>query len=91
MRDIDEVVSNERLEKLSEYDCADRYEVMSMATELLALRKERERADPVGVALELWRHNNLAFAGYKTHAGNQSKLATRYTATLRRTARAGCA
>ncbi|EKC5751878.1 hypothetical protein PN661_003721 [Cronobacter sakazakii] len=37
-------ISNERLEKLSEYDCADRYEVMSMATELLALRKERERA-----------------------------------------------
>ncbi|EKY1941939.1 hypothetical protein RA231_000309 [Cronobacter turicensis] len=41
-------ISNERLEKLSEYDCADRYEVMSMATELLALRKERERAEPVG-------------------------------------------
>ncbi|WP_337971690.1 hypothetical protein [Cronobacter sakazakii] len=40
-------ISNERLEKLSEYDCADRYEVMSMATELLALRKERERAEPV--------------------------------------------
>ncbi|EMA1800137.1 hypothetical protein SD377_000739 [Cronobacter turicensis] len=40
-------ISNERLEKLSEYDCADRYEVMSMATELLALRKERERAAPV--------------------------------------------
>ncbi|MDI9307993.1 DUF551 domain-containing protein [Cronobacter sakazakii] len=39
-------ISNERLEKLSEYDCADRYEVMSMATELLALRKERERAEP---------------------------------------------
>ncbi|KAB1480535.1 DUF551 domain-containing protein [Cronobacter sakazakii] len=36
-------ISNERLEKLSEYDCADRYEVMSMATELLALRKEREK------------------------------------------------
>ncbi|EOU9550629.1 hypothetical protein ACOJCX_003016 [Cronobacter dublinensis] len=40
-------ISNERLEKLSEYDCADRYEVMSMATELLALRKEREKAEPV--------------------------------------------
>ncbi|MDI7682359.1 hypothetical protein QLZ14_16615 [Cronobacter sakazakii] len=40
-------ISNERLEKLSEYDCADRYEVMSMATELLALRKEREAAVPV--------------------------------------------
>ncbi|MEB8574932.1 hypothetical protein [Cronobacter sakazakii] len=40
-------ISNERLEKLSEYDCADRYDVMSMATELLALRKERERAEPV--------------------------------------------
>ncbi|EOV9637338.1 DUF551 domain-containing protein [Cronobacter sakazakii] len=40
-------ISNERLEKLSEYDCADRYEVMSMATELLALRKKRERAEPV--------------------------------------------
>ncbi|ELY3467344.1 DUF551 domain-containing protein [Cronobacter universalis] len=40
-------ISNERLEKLSEYDCADRYEVMSMATELLALRKERERPVPV--------------------------------------------
>ncbi|EOC5825811.1 DUF551 domain-containing protein [Cronobacter sakazakii] len=40
-------ISNERLEKLSEYDCADRYEVMSMATELLALRKEREMAEPV--------------------------------------------
>lgn len=38
-------ISNERLEKLSEYDCADRHEVMSMATELLALRKER--AEPV--------------------------------------------
>ncbi|EPT8927673.1 hypothetical protein ACVS99_004086 [Cronobacter malonaticus] len=36
-------ISNERLEKLSEYDCADRYEVISMATELLALRKEREK------------------------------------------------
>lgn len=47
MRDIDDVVSNERLKKLSEYDCADRYEVMSMATELLALRKEREKAEPV--------------------------------------------
>lgn len=46
MRDIDDAVSNERLEKLSEYDCADRYEVMSMATELLALRKERELAEP---------------------------------------------
>ncbi|WP_038887904.1 DUF551 domain-containing protein [Cronobacter dublinensis] len=41
-------ISNERLEKLSEYDCADRYEVMSMATELLALRKEREKVEPVG-------------------------------------------
>ncbi|ELY2811738.1 hypothetical protein SMZ52_000922 [Cronobacter sakazakii] len=40
-------ISNERLEKLSEYDCADRYEVMSMATELLALRKEREKAGTV--------------------------------------------
>ncbi|ELY5887240.1 hypothetical protein SNN87_001312 [Cronobacter sakazakii] len=40
-------ISNERLEKLSEYDCADRYEVMSMAAELLALRKEREKAEPV--------------------------------------------
>lgn len=40
-------ISNECLEKLSEYDCADRYEVMSMATELLALRKERERAEPM--------------------------------------------
>ncbi|ELY4079595.1 hypothetical protein SMY54_000693 [Cronobacter sakazakii] len=40
-------ISNERLEKLSEYDCADRYEVMSMATELLALRKEREKSEPV--------------------------------------------
>ncbi|EPT7034280.1 DUF551 domain-containing protein [Cronobacter malonaticus] len=39
-------ISNERLEKLSEYDCADRYEVMSMATELLALRKEREKSEP---------------------------------------------
>ncbi|MDI7559703.1 hypothetical protein QMW84_16665 [Cronobacter sakazakii] len=38
-------ISNERLEKLSEYDCADRYEVMSMATELLALRKEREKEE----------------------------------------------
>lgn len=40
-------ISNERLEKLSEYDCADRYEVMSMATELLALRKELKKAEPV--------------------------------------------
>ncbi|EOC0210466.1 hypothetical protein ACI0YR_003953 [Cronobacter dublinensis] len=38
-------ISNERLEKLSEYDCADRYEVMSIAAELLALRKERERSE----------------------------------------------
>ncbi|EPT7054660.1 hypothetical protein P2G72_09075 [Cronobacter sakazakii] len=42
-------ISTERLEKLSEYDCADRYEVMSIATELLALRKEREKAETVGV------------------------------------------
>lgn len=45
-------ISNERLEKLSEYDCADRYEVMSMATELLALRKELEKAEPVVRAAE---------------------------------------
>ncbi|EPT7052174.1 DUF551 domain-containing protein [Cronobacter sakazakii] len=48
-------ISNERLEKLSEYDCADRYEVMSMATELLALRKEREAAVPV--AYQYYCHN----------------------------------
>ncbi|EPS2706729.1 hypothetical protein [Cronobacter turicensis] len=50
-------ISNERLEKLSEYDCADRYEVMSMATELLALRKERERAEPVAT---LYKAGNSA-------------------------------
>ncbi|EOI5715347.1 DUF551 domain-containing protein [Cronobacter turicensis] len=50
-------ISNERLEKLSEYDCADRYEVMSMATELLALRKEREKAEPVAT---LYKAGNSA-------------------------------
>lgn len=38
-------ISNERLEKLSEYDCADRYEVMSMAAELLALRKKTKQCE----------------------------------------------
>ncbi|EPN3557290.1 hypothetical protein ACTW2I_001610 [Cronobacter sakazakii] len=42
-------ISNERLEEMRDYDtCVRLDESAAMATELLALRKERERAEPVG-------------------------------------------
>lgn len=48
MRDIDDEISNERLEELANGDMEVWYsESQSMARELLALRKERERAEPV--------------------------------------------
>lgn len=48
MRDINDVVSNERLEEMRDYDtCVRLDESAAMATELLALRKEREKAEPV--------------------------------------------
>lgn len=41
-------ISNERLEEMRDYDtCVRLDESAAMATELLALRKERERAEPV--------------------------------------------
>lgn len=53
MRDIDDVVSNERLEELANGDMEVWYpESQSMARELLALRKERERAEPVARRLD---------------------------------------
>lgn len=71
-------ISNERLEKLSEYDCADRYEVMSMATELLALRKERERAEPVP-QLENLEHFIAFWRKVQSSAMSPSKNEINYT------------
>ncbi|EOI3476236.1 hypothetical protein ACMSZN_000700 [Cronobacter dublinensis] len=71
-------ISNERLEKLSEYDCADRYEVMSMATELLALRKEREKAEPVP-QLENLEHFIAFWRKVQSGAMSPSKNEINYT------------
>ncbi|EPC1463924.1 DUF551 domain-containing protein [Cronobacter sakazakii] len=60
-------ISNERLEKLAEYDCADRCEVMSMAAELLALRKEREKVEPVAQPVKV---PDVSAAKYYTQEGS---------------------
>lgn len=85
MSDISDVVSNERLEELAKGDMEVWYsESQSMARELLALRKERERAAPVA-----WRHDDGPFAsGALTRSkslaeswiGNGWKVTPLYTA-----------
>lgn len=57
MRDIDDVVSNERLGAFILGSQPWNEEIEQMATELLALRKELERAEPVGDVVD--KNGNL--------------------------------